>query len=82
VAQVDCLSDQENHRISALDRARHFSTAGLYIQMPKGHKRKNAGVGVDFKKAKHKVGKTLAKAENATDPAAGGQAWIGGQLGE
>lgn len=35
--------------------------------MPKGHKRKNAGVGVDFKKAKHKVGKKLPQAKNATD---------------
>ena len=35
--------------------------------MPKGHKRKNAGVGVDFKRAKHKVGKKLPAAQNATD---------------
>lgn len=30
-------------------------------------KAKNAGVGIDFKKAKHKVGKKLPKAQNATD---------------
>lgn len=35
--------------------------------MPKGHKRKNAGVGVDFRKVKHKVGKKLPRAQNATD---------------
>lgn len=39
--------------------------------MPKsaGFKRKakNAGVGVDFKKARHKVGKKLPKAQNETD---------------
>jgi len=35
--------------------------------MPKGHKRKNTGVGVDFKRAKHKVGKKLPQAQNATD---------------
>lgn len=35
--------------------------------MPKSHKRKNPGVGADFKKAKHRVGKALPKAQNATD---------------
>lgn len=35
--------------------------------MPKGFKRKNTGVGVDFRRVKHKVGKKLGKAENATD---------------
>lgn len=35
--------------------------------MPKGFKRKNAGVGVDFKRVKHKVGKKLVKAQNETD---------------
>lgn len=36
--------------------------------MPKGHKRKkNPGVGIDFKRAKHKVGRKLPKAENETD---------------
>lgn len=30
-------------------------------------KAKNAGVGIAFKKAKHKVGKKLPKAQNATD---------------
>ena len=35
--------------------------------MPKGHKKKNKGVGVDFKKVKHKVGKKLPQAQNATD---------------
>lgn len=39
--------------------------------MPKSsgakRKAKNAGVGIDFKKAKHKVGKRLPKAQNATD---------------
>ena len=35
--------------------------------MPKGFKRKNTGVGVDFKRAKHKVGKKLPQAQNATD---------------
>eukprot|EP00890_Picochlorum_soloecismus_P003035 jgi/Picsp_1/3732/NSC_06568-R1_protein len=36
--------------------------------MPKGHKRKkNPGVGIDFKRAKHKVGKKLPKADNETD---------------
>ncbi|KAK9808862.1 hypothetical protein WJX72_005380 [[Myrmecia] bisecta] len=34
---------------------------------PKGTKRKNAGVGVDFRRVKHKVGKKLAPAQNATD---------------
>ncbi|CAD7697967.1 unnamed protein product [Ostreobium quekettii] len=32
-----------------------------------GRKRKNRGVGVDFYRAKHKVGKKLKKANNATD---------------
>ena len=36
--------------------------------MPKGHKRKkNPGVGIDFRKVKHKVGKKLPKAQNETD---------------
>lgn len=36
--------------------------------MPKGHKRKkNPGVGIDFKRAKHRVGRKLPKAENETD---------------
>ncbi len=36
--------------------------------MPKGHKRKkNPGVGIDFKRAKHKVGRKLPKAQNETD---------------
>lgn len=36
--------------------------------MPKSHKRKkNPGVGIDFKRAKHKVGKKLPKAQNETD---------------
>lgn len=35
--------------------------------MAKGQKRKNAGVGVDFRRVKHKVGKKLPKAQNATD---------------
>ena len=37
--------------------------------MPKGFKRKksNSGVGVDFRKVKHKVGKKLPLAKNATD---------------
>ena len=30
-------------------------------------KAKNAGVGIDFRKAKHKVGKRLPKARNDTD---------------
>lgn len=30
-------------------------------------KRKNSGVGIDFRKAKRKVGKKLPKAQNATD---------------
>ena len=34
--------------------------------MGKGKKRKNPGVGIDFKKAKHKVGKKLPKAANET----------------
>jgi pre-rRNA-processing protein IPI1 len=40
-------------------------------QRPKtGHKKKpgaNAGVGVDFKRVKHKVGRKLPKAQNETD---------------
>lgn len=32
-----------------------------------GKKRKNPGVGIDFKRVKHKVGKKLAKAQNDTD---------------
>ena len=35
--------------------------------MGKGQKRKNAGVGVDFRRVKHKVGKKLPKAQNETD---------------
>lgn len=35
--------------------------------MPKGFKRKNAGVGVDFRRVKHKVGKKVGKAQNETD---------------
>jgi pre-rRNA-processing protein IPI1 len=34
--------------------------------MGKGTKRKNAGVGVDFRKVKHKVGKRLPKPQNET----------------
>lgn len=34
--------------------------------MGKGKKRKNPGVGVDFRKVKHKVGKKLPKAQNDT----------------
>ncbi|PRW33261.1 Testis-expressed sequence 10 [Chlorella sorokiniana] len=34
---------------------------------PGGRKKKNAGVGVDFKKVKHKVGKKLPRAQNQTD---------------
>lgn len=34
--------------------------------MGKGKKRKNPGVGVDFRKVKHKVGKKLPKAQNET----------------
>lgn len=33
----------------------------------KGTKRKNPGVGVDFKRVKHKVGKKLPKAQNDTN---------------
>jgi hypothetical protein len=32
-----------------------------------GKKKKNKGVGIDFKKAKHKVGRKLPAAQNATD---------------
>ena len=37
--------------------------------MPKARppKRKNAGVGVDFKRVKRRVGRKLAPADNATD---------------
>lgn len=35
--------------------------------MGKGTKRKNAGVGVDFRRVKAKVGKKLPRAANATD---------------
>ena len=36
--------------------------------MAKGvKKKKNKGVGIDFKKAKHKVGRKLPAAQNATD---------------
>lgn len=36
--------------------------------MPKGFKRKkNAGVGIDFKRVKRKVGRSLPKAQNETD---------------
>ena len=36
--------------------------------MPKSQKRKkNSGVGVDFRRVKHKVGKKLPKAQNETD---------------
>jgi hypothetical protein len=34
--------------------------------MGKGKKRANSGVGVDFRKVKHKVGKKLPKAQNET----------------
>ena len=34
---------------------------------PGNKKRKVAGVGIDFKRAKHKVGKRLPPARNATD---------------
>ena len=30
-------------------------------------RKKNPGVGIDFKRAKHKVGKKLPQAQNATD---------------
>jgi pre-rRNA-processing protein IPI1 len=32
-----------------------------------GGRKKNAGVGVDFKRAKHRVGKKLPRAQNQTD---------------
>ena len=32
-----------------------------------GKRKKNPGVGIDFKRAKHKVGKKLPQAQNATD---------------
>lgn len=37
--------------------------------MPKSgkNKKKNKGVGIDFKKVKHKVGRKLPAAQNATD---------------
>lgn len=35
--------------------------------MPPRKKRKNSGVGVDFRRAKRKVGRTLPKAQNKTD---------------
>ncbi|WIA31716.1 hypothetical protein OEZ86_002592 [Tetradesmus obliquus] len=35
--------------------------------MGKPSKRKNPGVGVDFRKVKHKVGKKLPKAQNDTN---------------
>lgn len=35
--------------------------------MGAGRKRKNSGIGIDFRKAKHKVGKTLKKPRNDTD---------------
>jgi pre-rRNA-processing protein IPI1 len=36
--------------------------------MPKsGKKKKNKGIGIDFKKVKHKVGKKLPAPQNATD---------------
>lgn len=35
--------------------------------MGKGQKRKNPGVGVDFRRVKHKVGKKLPRAQNETD---------------
>ena len=35
--------------------------------MPKSHKRKNKGIGIDFKRAKQKVGKVLPRAENQTN---------------
>jgi pre-rRNA-processing protein IPI1 len=34
--------------------------------LPRNKKKKNAGVGVDFKKVRHKVGKKLPKAKNDT----------------
>ena len=33
-----------------------------------GKRKRNPGVGIDFKRAKHKVGKKLPQARNATDP--------------
>ncbi len=37
--------------------------------MPKSNmkRKRNAGVGIDFKRAKHKVGKKLPRAQNETD---------------
>lgn len=37
--------------------------------MAKKQKKKNLGVGIDFKRAKHKVGKKLPQARNVTDTA-------------
>jgi len=36
-------------------------------KMAKGTKRKKAGVGIDFRRVKSKVGKKLPKAQNETD---------------
>jgi hypothetical protein len=52
-------------------RSRWFGQFRTINTMPKSsgakRKAKNAGVGIDFKKAKHRVGKKLPKAQNATD---------------
>ena len=37
------------------------------FRMAKGTKRKKAGVGVDFRRVKSKIGKKLPKAQNDTD---------------
>ena len=46
-----------------LPRKKKGGTSG----MGPGKGKKNAGVGVDFKRVKHKVGKKLPKAQNETD---------------
>lgn len=46
-----------------LPRKKKGGTSG----MGAGKGKKNAGVGVDFKRVKHKVGKKLPKAQNETD---------------
>ena len=48
---------------------RPASTSTTAMGKPGGGrgKKKNAGVGVDFKRAKHRVGKKLPRAQNATD---------------
>lgn len=56
----------ENHKTLSLPPG-YLASWYLEVMKAKRKRSKNAGVGIDFKRAKLKVGKKLPKAQNATD---------------